>query len=222
MKRMKQIAVLLAAVLVAGLFAGCGKSFDASAYIKALLDNSYKNDSSGIVAQKIGTKEEAEALYEAGLDAELAELVSDEVDMSEELQAEYRAVFADMFKKADYTVGEAEKQDDNSYEVKVTYKQMKVFEPAFTSYMDRLSNLMEEWMSLSEEEAPSEEEMYETIFTLLKDCMKEALEAPDYAEEAATTIRVELNSDNEYAPNEDDLYGLESLLFDIDAISELE
>lgn len=221
MNRMKRIAVLLVAVLFTGLFAGCGSSFDASAYIKALMDNSYKNDSAGIVKQKIGTKEEAEALYESGLDAELAQLV-EEANMSEELQAEYRAVFADMFKKADYTVGAAEKQEDNSYVVTVSYRQMKIFEPAFASYQEKLNTLSEEWLNMDENEAPTEDEMYETIFTILKDCMKEALEDPDYADEASTTVHVELNSDNEYEPNEDELYGLESLLFDIDVIQGME
>lgn len=221
MNRMKRIAVLLAAVLVTGLFAGCGSSFDASAYIKALMDNSYKNDSTGIVKQKIGTKEEAEALYESGLDAELEQLV-EAANMSEELQGEYRAVFADMFKKADYKVGEAEKQEDNSYVVTVSYRQMKIFEPAFASYQEKLNTLSEEWLNMSEDEAPTEDEMYETVFTILKDCMKEALEDPDYADEASTTVHVELNSDNEYEPNEDELYGLESLLFDIDVIQGME
>lgn len=45
---------------------------------------------------------------------------------------------------------------------------------------------------------------------------------PDYADEASTTVHVELNSDNEYEPNEDELYGLESLLFDIDVIQGME
>ena len=53
MKRLKTVAVMLMAVLALGLFGGCGISFDASAYIKALLDNSYKNDSAEFVAQKI-------------------------------------------------------------------------------------------------------------------------------------------------------------------------
>ena len=218
MNRMKRIAVLLAAVLVTGLFAGCGRSFDASAYIKALMDNSYKNDSTGIVEQKIGTAEQAKELYEEGLDAEMQQLVANAV-MSEELQTEYRNVFADMFKKANYTVGKAEKKD-TTYTVTVTYQKLKVFEPAFTSFQEKQATLLEEWTSMGAD-APSEDEMFETIYTALKDCMKEALEAPEYAKEATATVRVEL-SDNVYTPNQEDLYGLESLLFDIDAIENLQ
>ncbi len=218
MNRMKRIAVLLTAVLVTGLFAGCGRSFDASAYIKALMDNSYKNDSTGIVEQKIGTEEQAKELYEEGLDAEMQQLVANAV-MSDELQTEYRNVFADMFKKANYTVGKSEK-NDKTYTVTVTYKQLKVFGPAFTSFQEKQTTLMEEWASMGAS-APSQDEMFEAIYTALKDCMKEALEAPEYAEEATATVRVEL-VDKQYTPNTEDLYGLESLLFDIDAIENLE
>ena len=61
MKTMKKVALMLCAVLAIGMMAGCG-SFDASAYVKAVLDNSYKNDSTGYVDQKIATKEEAEKM----------------------------------------------------------------------------------------------------------------------------------------------------------------
>ena len=44
-------------------------SYAASEYLKALLDNSYKNDSSQLVSMKIKTAEEAAEIYEEGLDA---------------------------------------------------------------------------------------------------------------------------------------------------------
>ena len=75
MKTMKKVALMLCAVLAIGMMAGCG-SFDASAYVKAVLDNSYKNDSTGYVDQKIATKEEAEEIYNQGLDQELDALIS--------------------------------------------------------------------------------------------------------------------------------------------------
>lgn len=42
MKRMRKVALLLVAALAAAVLGGCGGSFDASAYVKALMDNSYK------------------------------------------------------------------------------------------------------------------------------------------------------------------------------------
>ena len=80
---MKKVALLMLSVLTLGLFAGCGKGFDASAYVKALLDNSYKNDSTAFVEMKIGSAEEASSLDEEGLDAEMQGVLAG-VSMSEE------------------------------------------------------------------------------------------------------------------------------------------
>ena len=74
-KVMRKVALVLASVMMMGLLSGCG-SFDASAYLAALLDNSYKNDSTAIVEQKIATAEEAAALYEEGLDTKIDVFVS--------------------------------------------------------------------------------------------------------------------------------------------------
>ena len=43
------------------------KLFDASAYLKAVLDNSYKNDSTGFVELEVGTAEESAEVYQEGL-----------------------------------------------------------------------------------------------------------------------------------------------------------
>ena len=48
----KCVAVLAMAVVT---LTGCA-SFDASAYLKAILDNSYKNDSTAFVEQKVGDR----------------------------------------------------------------------------------------------------------------------------------------------------------------------
>ena len=88
MRKMKKVMVLLAAVLVAAMLGGCGGSFDASQYVKALLDNSYKGDSEAFVKEKVGTKEEAEKLYIEGIDTEMAS-ITDQTQVSEELEAEF-------------------------------------------------------------------------------------------------------------------------------------
>ena len=110
MKTMKKVALMLCAVLAIGMMAGCG-SFDASAYVKAVLDNSYKNDSTGYVDQKIATKEEAEKIYNQGLDQEMDAFISGAgISVSDEIKADFRQLFADLYAATDYTVGESEFQ----------------------------------------------------------------------------------------------------------------
>lgn len=218
---MKKFAVLLAGIMTVGLLGGCGNKFDAAGYTKALLDNSYKNDSKAFVDMKIGTKEEAAELYEQGLDTEMAAMV-DSGEITDEQAAEFRQVIADVLAGAKYTVGEAEKQDDDSYVVTIEYEQMNVFQPAMEAYMTKVTEMATEWQeaAMAGEEVPSEDEMYNEIILALKDCMVEALASATYDEAATTTIRIEL-IDNVYTPNEADLTNLETVLFDIEEMNNM-
>lgn len=224
MKKMKKLALVLVCVLVVGLLGGCGASFDASAYTKALLDNSYKNDPTAFVEMKIGTAEEAAALYEQGLDAEMAAIVTGSgMELSEEQEVTYRELFADILAGVKYTVGESVKQEDGSFVVTVTYEQMNIFGPAMEDYMARITTLAEEWMSaaLLGEATPSEDEMMDAIITELAVCLEESLATATYDEPATATVRIEI-VDKVYTPNEEDIANLEMVMFDLDAMNEYE
>lgn len=216
-KVMRKVALVLASVMMMGLLSGCG-SFDASAYLAALLDNSYKNDSTAIVEQKIATAEEAAALYEEGLDAEL-ESIASSAGISAEQAESLRASIADMLSKAKYTVGEAEKQDDDSYVVTVTYEQMNVFAPLLENYMATVEEMVNAWTeaALAGEATPSEDEMMDEVLAAFGTTLEEVLANVTYAEPQTMTVRIEL-VDGMYKPNESDLYNLEYALFDNDAV----
>ena len=68
------------------------------------------------------------------------------------------------------------------------------------------------------EETPSEDEINEAVFGMLKDAMKDALANVEYEDEQSTTIRVNLVN-KVYTPNEEDVYNLEQMLFDIEEVS---
>lgn len=213
---MKKLSIVLACLLTVGMLGGCGTKFDAAAYTKALLDNSYKNDSTDFVSMKIGTAEEAAKLYEEGLDAEVDAMLSSAGGTISEAQAqEFRQVFADLLAKAKYTVGDAEKQDDGSFVVTITYEQLQVFGPAMEQYMNTINDWAEEIQTTGN--VPSDDEMMEIIVGSLKDAFVDALGSATYAAPATTTIRIELNN-NEYSPNEKDITNLEMVLFDIESM----
>lgn len=214
---MKKLSAVLACALTVGLLGGCGNSFDAAAYTKALLDNSYKNDSKQFVEMKIGTAEEAEEIYNQGLDAEMAEIGAYSGDISDEKMEEFRSVFASVLAGADYTVGDAEKQSDGSFIVTITYQQMNIYGPAMTSYIQVISDKAVEVQEAyaNGEEVPSDAEMSEFVVMALKDSIAETMNSVTYDDPETTTIRIELN-DNVYSPNESDVAKLTSLLFDID------
>ena len=124
-KIMKRVGLILACICMIGSLNGCAK-FDASAYVKAILDNSYLNDSTEFVEQKIGTAEEAAELYKQGIDAEMDAMLAS-VTLSDEVQEAYREFYENMFQKVKYTVGEATKIDKNTIAVTVTYENMNIF-----------------------------------------------------------------------------------------------
>lgn len=224
MKKMKRLALVLICAMLVCVLGGCGMAFDASAYTKALLDNSYKNDSTAFVEMKIGTKEEATKLYEQGLDSEMAAIVSgSDMELTKEQEEIYRALFADILAGVRYTVGESVKQEDGTYVVTITYEQMNIFGPAMENYVTVVTELAQEWMSaaLLGEEALTEEEMMDKIIMQLATSLEESLATATYDEPATTTVRIELNN-RVYAPNSEDLTKLEMVLFDLEAMNALQ
>lgn len=207
---MKKIAIMLACVLTVGLLGGCGNNFDAAAYTQAILDNSYKNDSSQLVSQKVGTAEEAEELYNQGVDLQVDALLlgTNPTDAQKE---EYRQIVKDILKAAKYTVGEAEKQEDNSYVVTITYEKMNIFSPAMEDFYARSEDQNEVWME--SEEAITQDEIFAWSLETMKESLKSALANVTYEAPEEMTVRVELN-DRTYSPNTSDIEKLSNALFD--------
>jgi len=216
-KLVKKIALVLSCIMMMGLLGGCGEKFDASAYLKALLDNSYKNDATAIVEMEIATAEEAAALYEEGLQGEL-DMMLTTAGITEDQIPGIRDIMADMLAGAKYTVGEAVEQEDGSFVVTVTYETMNVFGPTTEKYLADVETMVTEWTEamLAGEEAASEEEMTAKVYEMFGTTLQEVLANPTYAEPQETTVRIEI-VDNMYQPNEEDLYNLEYLLYDSDA-----
>lgn len=207
---MKKVAIMLVCALMVGLLGGCGSSFDASAYMQAILDNSYKNDSSQLVSQKVGTAEEAEELYNQGVDLQVDALLlgTNPTDAQKE---EYRQIVKDILKAAKYTVGEAEKQEDNSYVVTITYEKMNIFSPAMEDFYARSEDQNEVWME--SEEAITQDEIFAWSLETMKESLKSALANVTYEAPEEMTVRVELN-DRTYSPNTSDIEKLSNALFD--------
>ena len=216
-KMMKKVSVLFVGVLLLSTLAACAK-FDASAYVKAILDNSYYNDPTGIVEQGIGTEEEAAAIYEQGIQAQMDAMLTG-TSISDELYQEYRQFYKDLYSKVKYTVGEATEVDENTIEVAITYEKMNLFVNAMEVYQEMLVELVTSWteLALTGGEVPTDEQMNEELFAVLKDCMVDALAEASYSEPASLIIRVEL-VDNVWTPNQDDLLKLEESVFDFEGL----
>ncbi len=220
-KIVREVTAFLAGTLVIGSLTGCA-SFDASAYVNAILANSYYNDSTAIVEQEIATQEEAGAVYEAGMEAQMNAMLAD-VTVSEELYQEYLQFYKDLYANVRFTVGEAVKVDKETFEVSVSYEKMHVFEDAVASYEVKVAEFVQVWTdtALAGEEVPSDEEMNEQLFRAFKECMVAELADAEYDAPAEMIIRVEL-IDNVWTANQEDILNLESVLFDFEKLYSVE
>lgn len=63
-----KVRILLVGILAVAMLGGCSTDTSVKTYLQALLDASYKNDSTAFVKMKLGTAEDAQALYERGID----------------------------------------------------------------------------------------------------------------------------------------------------------
>ena len=208
--KITKILFLLIGVLMIGTVSGCTSDKSVRTYLQALLDTSYKNDSSAFVEIKLGTAEDASALYEQGIDTGVGIFCS-RLGVSEEYEEEFRQIYMDMLGKVRYTVEKAEKQSDGSYIVTVTYEKMNVFKPALAMHQENVAAMMEEWANASE--PPTEEEMVAAVYREFKSSMETVLAEVQYEEAASLTVRIELIN-NVYTPNANDIEELERALFD--------
>lgn len=217
----KKVTAFIAGTFMISSLTGCA-SFDASAYVNAVLANSYYNDSTAIVEQNIATPEEAAAVYEAGMEAQMNAMLTDVV-LSEALYQEYAQFYKDLYASVKFTVGEAVKVDKETFEVSVSYEKMHVFEDAVERYEDAVAEFVQVWTdaALAGEEVPLDEEMNEQLFRTFKECMVAELAEAEYDAPAEMIIRVEL-IDNVWTANQEDIINLEAVLFDFEKLYSIE
>lgn len=204
MRRTKKITLLAVCVMMISVFAGCGTKFDASKYVQAQMDNSYKNDSTMVVEQKYATAEEAQKVYDEEIDT-LVDNFFLGVSVSDDVKSRYADIFKDMLGKAKYTVKESEKQSDGSYTVAVEYQQLKLFEPTINKLTENADQI-----DISDMDG---------YFNLMADFMEEILGGDvEYGDAETMDLHIEIVNKT-YTLNNSDLQTLNNGLFDFSAVT---
>ena len=209
-KSYQKIIFLLISIVAVSTLSGCTSDKKVKNYLQALLDASYKNDAAIFVDMKLGSEEEAQALYDRGIDTGVGVFCS-KLGVADAYRESFRQVYMDMLGKVRYTVDHAEKQSDGSYVVTVTYEKMNIFKPALERYQEAVAALAASWQDA--EEPPAEEALAESVYMEFRNSMESVLSEVQYDEAATMTVRIEL-LENIYTPNTEDIAELEKALFD--------
>lgn len=214
-KKLLRWGILLVASLF--LFSACGaRAYDASGYVKSMLDSQTRGEHEQYLELTDSTKEEAEELYNETIDYQMDSLSV--VELSDELSEKYEELFKKIFKQTKYTVGEAEEGEDDSFTVPVEVETLQLFEgidDELTAYQEELTT---EVMTQMAETGvmPEEEELNEKVFQHLYECLNEKVENPTYGEKSTIEVEVTKNDDGIYEADESDLEEIDKKLIDTD------
>lgn len=205
MKKRISLIITMAACF-SMLLGGCGKKLtveDAPAYVQAALDACYKGEFEAYIEFTKSTEEEAQALYEQGLDAKMEDITN--TNISSELKDQYRQLFAGLSGISKYTVGEA-KEDGDGFTVEVSVESFAMFD-----------NLKEDLVAaINTEEAAAlttEAEMEAFVYQRMYELMSSKLNYPEYGEPQTVTVHIQPDEDRVQTINEKDLAEINTVMY---------
>lgn len=205
-----QTLILLIGLLL--LLSGCTK-FDACAYMQAILDVSYKNETESYMEITGVTQEDADEIFKKNLDATMHEFSTTE--LPEELEENYRLLFEDTVKQVKYTVGEAVESEDKNYTVEVAVEPILLFDETYEEFQNKTEEYASEISNnvMSGEELPSDDEIqnqvYQTYYEVLKTALNNGL---SYGEAENITVHMNRMEDGAYEIPEEDLRALDQAM----------
>lgn len=205
-----QMFVLM--IVMAAILSGC-TTFDACAYMQAILDVSYKNQTENYMEITGATQEEADAIFQKNLDATMHEFSTTE--LPEDLEEDYRLLFEDTVKQVKYTVGEASEGENHSYTVEVAVEPILLFDDTYEEFQDKTEEYASEISNnvMNGEEMPSDDEIqnrvYQTYYEVLKEGLNDGLA---YGDAREITVHINRTKDGSYEIPDEDLRAIDQAM----------
>lgn len=216
--RKKAAVIVLALCIVAAVGIGVYlwlNRFDASAYVQAVLDVSYKNETEEYMEITGASEEEADAVFENNLDATMGEFESSA--MPEDLQPQYRELFGEIARSVNYTVGEAQKEEDGSFAVPLKVKPVSLFVDTYETFTRRAEEYAQQITDsvMQGGAMPGDEEMQTEVYRIYYEVLKEGMDnGPLYGAAQDITLHVRRNDDGDYEIDGEDMKQLDALLIE--------
>lgn len=217
MKKRRSRYVFKAIFLIASMMfalTGCGKTFDASRYVKGCLDASTKGVFTDYCDMTNSTEEEAKTEYETKMNTEL-ESMTGSITMTDEMRQRYLSIYKQIYSKCKYEVGEAKEGKDKSYTVPVKICRLNIFKSVLDETQQRLQQKVEEM--IQNKQPTSTEQTMQVYVDILAGVFEEKLQNPEYGAEETITVTIAVNSSsNEYEIADEDVVKLFAALDDAD------
>ena len=207
----KKSRILVAVVLMmAFLLTACGGGMtaeDAREYAQSCLDAAYKAKFDTYMKWTESSREEAQAMYDEGINNSMTASGLAEAGVSQELQDKYEQLFKDMYGQANYTLAEAVEDGADGYTIDVTVCPFTVFD----GLEDELMTVVEDLAS-NLTTVPTDQEINEMVFQAMYDLLSARNENMVYGDPVVVTIQVIPDADGVYYIPDADLLAIESAL----------
>ena len=217
MKKRATALSLLLILVVAAVLSGCSKPepFDASGYVKSVLDTSFKGEYKEYMTFTNSTEEEAKEQYQTVIDNNMEAF--SEAGISEELQGKYRQFFTDLYAAGKYEVGEAT-EVEGGFEVEVSSEPIKIFDGIDEDITKISDDYIAELTQLVQDggEVPSDDVINEEVYKRIYEVLEQRLADIQYGESTSMIVHVNLNEESDlYEIPDSDLTGLEEMIIDL-------
>lgn len=222
MSRLKKSRVRTAALLTGLmiLLNGCTK-FDACAYMQAILDVSYKNETEDYIEITGASQEEANEIFYKNLDATMHEFNT--ANLSEELEENYRSLFEETVKQVKYTVGEAVEGDGADYTVEIAVEPILLFDDTYEEFQKQAEEYAAEISNdvMNGGEMPSDDEIQDHVYQTYYDVLTEELNIGlTYGEAENITVHINKTEEGVYEIPDEELRALDQAMISQEKITQ--
>lgn len=212
-------SLLMIVFVLSALLTGCGTEFDASGYVRACLDANTHGEFDEYARLTNMTAEEIKKKnYDDRLDQEIAYLDTYKAD--DETKQKFRSLFEKMYNSFKYEVGDAVKNDDESFSVPVTTYKLKAFGDIMTDITTFATDFYTE-KAESGDTNVTEDEINKVVVDYMYDYISKNLEKLEYEEGVPINVTVSPTPGNKnvYTISTKNLQELLKSMVDIDKMS---
>ena len=184
-------------------------------YVHAFLDVSYKQKTESYIKQTGISEKEAKQVFEDNL-AYTMEKFPEHV-MTDEMTEEYRELFADLAKKTSYTVGEATREENGTYQVVLTVKPITLLKDTYAEFQEKAQKYARKVSNdvMNGQAMPEETQMQTEIYQIYYEVLSQAAEKGlKYGKPNKIVLHVEKDKEGKYGIRKADLQNLDHLLIE--------
>lgn len=216
MKTIQRITALLLALVLALSLCACGGGFadDVTTLVRGNLDELYLGSFDEEYMKLVSaTQEECQQSYEDGMGVE-ADFFAYYfgIELTEDQRAEVIEMYKEIYAKSSYTVNDAEKEDENTYRVKVDIQPIDLFVLVDEVWEETVSEFNANYKDVNTMTDAEYEAYLDDAARMIIDLCKSKMPDMGNLETKTVYVQVTKDSNNYWSITDDDMGALDEAM----------